>query len=187
MAGYWYVLHTYSGHENKVKANLEERIRALGLEDEILEVLIPTQEVAELKDGKRRVTTRTYFPGYVLIKTARMLRPDQPDDAQLRVWQTIRDTPGVMSFVGAGKYPAPLSEEEVEAILRVSEGKEEKQPTPVLSYAVGDKVKVIDGPFAGFPGEVSAIDYEKQKLRLMISIFGRATPVELEFFQVERI
>ena len=187
MSGFWYVLHTYSGHENKVKANLEERIRALSMDEEILEVLIPTQEVAELKDGKRRVTTRTFFPGYVLVRTARELRPDRADDEELRVWHTIRNTPGVMSFVGAGKYPAPLSESEVDSILRVSEGKEEQKPTPVLSYAVGDKVKVIDGPFAGFPGVVNSIDQEKQRLRLMISIFGRATPVELEFFQVERI
>ncbi len=187
MPGFWYVIHTYSGHENKVKANLEERIRALNLEEDILEVLIPTQEVAELKDGKRRVTTRTFFPGYVLVKTSQEIHPDEPSDEQLRVWYTIRNTPGVMRFVGSGTHPAPLDESEVETILRFSEGKEEQKPTPVLSYAVGDKVKVIDGPFAGFPGEVNSIDEEKQKLRLMISIFGRATPVELEFFQVERV
>jgi len=187
MPGFWYVIHTYSGHENKVKANLEQRIRAMGMSEQILQVLIPTQKVAEVKNGKKRTYVKTFFPGYILVQTAVQLRPSTPSDEDQKIWYTIRNTPGVMGFVGSGSNPIPLDEKEVENILQVSEGKEDEEEAPVVTFVVGDKVKVIDGHFAGFPGEVSEIDQESQKLVAMISIFNRTTPVELDFVQVEKL
>jgi transcriptional antiterminator NusG len=172
----WYVIHAYSGHEQKVKLNLEQRLIALGLDEEDFSIFVPTQEVAQVKDGKKRISVRTFFPGYVLISLKELGK---------EIWHLVRSTPGVINFVGSGSNPTPLREEEVENILQVTQSKE--KPTPVVSYTVGDKVKVIDGPFTGFPGEVDEVDEERQKIRLMISIFGRSTPVELEFFQVEKI
>ena len=187
MAGFWYVIHIYSGHENKVKANLEQRIRAMDMSEEIIQVFVPTQEVAEIKDGKKRVYTKTFFPGYILVQTATELHPESLSEKYQKVWYTIKNTPGVMGFVGSGSNPTPLDEAEVQNILQASEGKEELKQTPVMTFVAGDKVEVIDGHFTGFPGEVSKIDHERQKLTVMISIFGRSTPVELEYFQVERI
>ena len=177
MAKAWYVLHTYSGHENKVKTTLEQRARAMGMSERISDIFVPTQEVAEIKGGKRKVSVKTSFPGYVL------LRMDMDND----LWYTVMNTPGVMGFVGSGNEPTPLADEEVEAILHAAErgpGEEVKQ---VIDLSIGDKAKVIDGPFTGFSGSVDEINEEKSKLKLMISIFGRSTPVELEFFQVERL
>ena len=186
MTGYWYVVHTYSGHERKVKDNLEQRIKAMGMSEEILQILIPTQEVAEVKNGKKRVYVKTFFPGYILVQTSIELHPENPNERDQKIWHTIREIPGVMGFVGSGMTPTPLNEEEVQNILQVSKGEEKPKTAPVITFVLGDKVKVIDGHFTGFPGEVSKIDQEKQKLTVMISIFGRSTPVELEFFQVEK-
>jgi transcriptional antiterminator NusG len=172
----WYVIHAYSGHEQKVKLNLEQRLKALGLSEEDFEIFVPTQEVAQVKDGKKKVSVRTFFPGYVLIYLKELDK---------RLWHVVKSTPGVIGFVGSGTNPTPLRDEEVQNILQVTQAKE--KPAPAVTYSVGDKVKVIDGPFTGFPGEVDEVDEERQKLRLMISIFGRSTPVELEFFQVEKI
>jgi transcriptional antiterminator NusG len=187
MDGYWYVIHTYSGHEKKVKDNLEQRVKAIGMADEILRIFIPTQQVAEVKNGKKRVYMKTFFPGYILVQTAKELHPETPSERDQKIWHTINEIPGVMGFVGSGTTPTPLNKEEVQNILQVSKGEEEQKTAPVITFAVGDKVKVTDGHFIGFPGEVSSIDQEKQKLIVMISIFGRSTPVELEFFQVEKI
>jgi transcriptional antiterminator NusG len=187
MDGYWYVIHTYSGHEKKVKDNIEQRIKIMGMADEILQVLIPTQQVAEVKNGKKRVYMKTFFPGYILVQTARELHSEIPSGREQKIWHTIKEIPGVIGFVGSGATPTPLSEEEVQNILQVTKGEKEQKTAPVVTFALGDKVKVIDGHFIGFPGEVNKIDQEKQKLIVMISIFGRSTPVELEFTQVEKI
>lgn len=176
MAIAWYVLHTYSGHENRVKSSMEQRVRAMGMADKVEQIFVPTQEVAEVKNGKRKVSVKTSFPGYVLV------RMDLDDE----LWYIVKSTPGVMGFVGTGTDPTSLKDEEVESILETAErgpGEELKQ---LIDISVGDKAKVIDGPFAGFSGVVDEINEEKSKLKLMISIFGRSTPVELEFFQIEK-
>jgi transcriptional antiterminator NusG len=159
----------------------------MGMSEEILQILVPTQEVAEIKNGKKRIYVRTFFPGYILVRTAIKLHPESPNERDQKIWHTIKEIPGVMGFVGSGMVPTPLGEEEVQNILQVSRSEEQQKTAPVITFVVGDKVKVIGGHFTGFPGEVSKIDQEKQKLTVMISIFGRSTPVELEFFQVEKI
>lgn len=186
MSGYWYVIHTYSGHENKVKTNLEERIQALGMDDDICEVLVPTQEVTEIKDGKKRTTKKIFFPGYILVNTSKELHPEQPNEQDQRIWHLITNCSGVMGFVGSGSKLTPLDEKEVEHILNYS--KDDSESTVVeIDFEIEDRVKVVDGPFTGFAGKINHIDKEKKELRLMISIFGRQTPVELEFRQVELI
>ena len=177
MATAWYVLHTYSGHENRVKTTLEQRVRAMQMEDKLDQVLVPTQEVAEIKGGKRKVSLKTSFPGYVLVQM------DLDDD----LWYVVKSTPGVMGFVGTGKDPIPLSDEEVEDILTSTEREPGEEVKQLIDISIGDKAKVIEGPFTGFSGVVDEINEEKSKLKLMISIFGRSTPVELEFFQVEKL
>lgn len=188
MAGYWYVIHIYSGHEKKVKVNLDQRIQAVGLQEEILEVVVPMKEVVEVKDGKRRVSERPSYPGYILVKTAGQLSADAESEPTRQSWNVIKETPGVMSFLGAsGSAPSAISEAEVQNILEISTDEEEPQPVPEVDYAIGDKVKVIDGPFNGFPAEVKGIDNERQRLDLMIKIFGRTTPIEIEFLGVEKL
>jgi transcriptional antiterminator NusG len=159
----------------------------MGMGEQILQVLIPTQKVAEVKNGKKRTHSKIFFPGYILVQTATQLRPENPSDEDQKIWYTIRNTPGVMGFVGSGANPIPLAEKEVQNILQVSEGKGDEGEAPVITFAVGDKVQVIDGHFSGFPGEVNEIDQDNQKLVVMISIFGRPNPVELDFVQVEKI
>lgn len=248
MASAWYVLHTYSGHENKVKMNLEQRIRAMGMMDSLYhvvfsvglefiddlnngkvpelliqkfreagikisenssvsvqehdsrwllsdnkqtyiirkdgellnvyasQIIVPTQEVIEIKDGKKRVTTKTSFPGYVLVKM------DLNDD----LWYIVKNTPGVMGFVGTSTHPTPLDDQEVESIIKGKPRETEESAKRSFEFTIGDKIKVVDGPFTGFSGIVDDINEEKNKLKIMISIFGRSTPVELEFFQVEK-
>jgi transcriptional antiterminator NusG len=173
--------------KKKVKDNLEQRIKVMGMTDDILQILIPTQQVAEVKDGKKRVYMKTFFPGYILVQTARELHPGSSNERDQKIWHNIKEIPGVMGFVGSGTTPTPLSEEEVRNILQVTKGEEEQKTAPVVTFTVGDKVKVIDGPFIGFPGEVTKIDQEKQKLTVMIPIFDRSTPVELEFTQIEKV
>lgn len=186
MSGYWYVIHTYSGHENKVRANLEERIRSMGMGDDVCEILVPIQEVTEIKDGKKKVSKKIFFPGYILINTSRELHPEQPNEKDQKIWHMIRSIPGVIGFVGTGLKLTPLDEEEVENILNYSKNGGASASVEI-DFKVGDKVKVIDGPFTGFPGKISGIDQERRKLRVMISIFSRNTPVELEFYQVELV
>lgn len=175
MSSSWYVLHTYSGHENRVRINLEQRARAMGMT--IDQILVPTQEFTEIKDGKKKVSTKISFPGYVLVKM----------DLNDELWYVVRSTPGVMGFVGAGTHPIPLEDQEVEDIITGAKREPSEEAKRMVSISIGDRARIVEGPFAGFSGVVDEINEEKGKLRLMISIFGRSASVELEFFQVEKI
>lgn len=176
MAEVWYALHTYSGHENRVKASLEQRADAMGIGDKISQVFVPTREITEIKGGKRKTSVKTSFPGYVLVKM----------DLNDELWYVVRSTPGVMGFVGTSSQPTPLRDEEVEEILNAAERGASEEAKHIIDVSIGDSARIVDGPFTGFSGVVDDIDEEKSKLKLMISIFGRSTPVELEFFQIEK-
>ncbi len=169
----WYVIHCYSGYENKVRHNLEQRIETMGMKDRIFDVVIPTQEEIEVKDGKRRTVERHIFPGYVLVNMA--LTEES--------WYVVRNTPGVTGFVGMGNSPTALRPEEVSQIIKRMEA---EAPTVKVTYKVGERVRIIDGPFNDFRGVVAEIDMERTKVRVMVSFFGRETPVELDFLQVEK-
>ena len=169
----WYVIHCYSGYENKVRHNLEQRIETMGMRDRIFDVVIPTQEEIEVKDGKRRSVERHIFPGYVLVS---MQLTEES-------WYVVRNTPGVTGFVGMGNTPTPLRPEEVSQIIKRMEA---DAPTIKVTYKVGERVRIIDGPFNDFRGVVSEIDMERTKVRVNVSFFGRETPVELDFLQVEK-
>jgi transcriptional antiterminator NusG len=169
----WYVVHCYSGYENKVRHNLEQRIETMGMKDRIFDVVIPTQEEIEVRDGKRRTVERHIFPGYVLVN---MTLSEES-------WYVVRNTPGVTGFVGMGNLPTALRPEEVSQIIKRMEA---EAPTVKVSFKVGERVRIIDGPFNDFRGTVSDIDMERTKVRVMVSFFGRETPVELDFLQVEK-
>ncbi len=169
----WYVIHCYSGYENKVRHNLEQRIETMGMKDMIFDVVIPTQEEIEVKDGKRRTVERHIFPGYVLVNMA--LTEES--------WYVVRNTPGVTGFVGMGNNPTPLRPEEVAQIVKRMEA---EAPTVKVTFKVGERVRIVDGPFNDFRGVVAEIDMERTKVRVMVSFFGRETPVELDFLQVEK-
>jgi transcriptional antiterminator NusG len=177
--GSWYVVHTYAGYENRVKSNLESRITSMNMEDRIYEVVIPMEDVAEFKGGKRVVVQRKIFPGYLLCRC-------QLDDDS---WAVIRMTPGVTGFVGPGTKPTPLSRAEVETFLQVrDETVPGHKPTrPRLEYEVGETVRVKEGPFADFSGQIAEINEDQLKLKVLVNIFGRETPVELEFGQVAKL
>jgi transcription termination/antitermination protein NusG len=172
--GDWYVVHTYAGYENKVKANLESRISSMNMEERIFEVVIPMEEVMEIKGGKKQVVSRKVFPGYLLV------RMYLDDDS----WYVVRNTPGVTGFVGSGAKPTPLSEKEVAKIL---ETKPVEKLKPQVEWQVGESVTVRDGPFAQLPGSIAEINADQQKLKVLVSIFGRETPVELTFDQVQKL
>lgn len=169
----WYVVHTLAGSEHKVKANLERRIASMGMQDQIFQVVVPMEETIEVRRGKKRFTKRKVFPGYVMVE---MIMND-------RSWYVVRNTPGVTGFVGSGMRPEPLSDEEVEVILRQA-GIEKK---PRLDIEKGEVVKVISGPFLNYTGAVESVDHERGKVTVLLSIFGRETPVELEFSDVEKL
>ncbi len=169
----WYVVHCYSGYENKVRHNLEQRIESMGMKDKIFDVVVPTQEEIEVRDGKRRTVERHIFPGYVLVN---MILTEES-------WFVVRNTPGVTGFVGSGVEPTPLRPEEVAQILKRMEA---EAPAVKVSFRLGERVRIIDGPFNDFRGVVSEIDMERNKVRVMVSFFGRETPVELDFLQVEK-
>lgn len=169
----WFVIHCYSGYENKVRHNLEQRIETMGMKDKIFDVVIPTQEEIEVKDGKRRTVERHIFPGYVLVN---MVLTEES-------WYVVRNTPGVTGFVGMGNNPTPLRPEEVAQIVKRMEA---EAPTVKVTFKQGERVRIIDGPFNDFRGVVSEIDMERSKVRVMVSFFGRETPVELDFLQVEK-
>jgi transcriptional antiterminator NusG len=169
----WFVIHCYSGYENKVRHNLEQRIETMGMKDKIFDVVIPTQEEIEVRDGKRRRVERHIFPGYVLVNMA----------LSEESWYVVRNTPGVTGFVGMGNQPTPLRPEEVSQIIKRMEA---DAPTVKVTYKVGERVRIVDGPFNDFRGVVSEIDMERTKVRVMVSFFGRETPVELDFLQVEK-
>ena len=171
----WYIVHTYSGFEGKVKDSLRQRAEAMGMTEVIDEILVPTEEVVEIRDGKKKRKTRKFFPGYVLVKMT------MSDDA----WHVVRNTPKVTGFVGTGTKPVPLTESEVARIVNQVSVAAEK-PKPVLAFRVGDTVRIVDGPFSNFSGDVQEVNEDRSTLKVMVTIFGRATPVELEFLQVEK-
>ena len=170
----WYVIHTYSGYENKVKTNLEHRIESMGVEDQIFQVLVPMEEEIEIKNGQRQTVNKKVFPGYVLVEMV------MSDDS----WYVVRNTPGVTSFVGSGNRPTPLDETEVKKILKQM-GVE--TPKFKVQFTKGQSVRVNDGPFAEFIGTVDEVNPEKNKVKVLVSIFGRETPVELDFLQIEKL
>ncbi len=177
----WYVIHTYSGYENKVKANLEHRIQTMDAQDLIFRVVIPTEEEIEIREGQRRTVAKKIFPGYVLVQ---MIELKEDDVESSRAWFVVRNTPGVTGFVGSGNRPVPLEPREVKRILRQMRLEE---PRVRVGFSVGQSVRIIDGPFQDFVGQVDEINVEKGKVRVLVSFFGRETPVELDFLQVERI
>ena len=176
MALRWYIVHAYSNFEHKVKASLEERIERMGLQDKFGEILVPTEEVVEMKEGQKRRSERKFFPGYVLVQM------ELDDDS----WHLVKETPRVLGFIGGkADKPAPITEAEANAILqRVEAGVD--QPRPKTVFEPGEMVRVIDGPFNDFNGVVEDVNYEKSRLNVAVLIFGRSTPVELEFGQVEK-
>ncbi len=177
----WYVIHTYSGYENKVKANLEHRIESMDVKDRIFQVVIPTEEEIEIRDGQRRMVSRKRFPGYVLVD---MLELKEGDEASNKAWYVVRNTPGVTGFVGSGNKPVPLEPAEVRKILNLMKAEE---PRVKVSFQIGQPVRIIDGPFIDFTGTVDEINAEKGKVKVLVSFFGRETPVELDFLQVEQV
>ena len=170
----WYVIHCYSGYENKVRHNLEQRIESMGMKGKIFDVIVPTEEEIEVKDGKRRTVERRVFPGYILVQ---MIMTEES-------WYVVRNTPGVTGFVGMGNTPTPLRPEEVAQILKRMEA---EAPKIKVTYKPGQKVRIVDGPFNDFIGTVAEIDMDRAKVRVMVSFFGRETPVELDFLQVEKV
>jgi len=172
--GNWYVIHTYSGHENKVAATLRQKIKASHLEDLIFDVMVPTQEKIEVREGKKQTLRERIFPGYVLVK----MKLDN------QTWYSVRSTAGVTGFIGVGNKPTPLDPTEVESIQRFSKM---EAPTYKAAFSLGEAVKIIDGPFSDFIGSVDEINEEKGKLKVLVSIFGRETPVELDFLQVNKL
>lgn len=171
---HWFVIHTYSGYEQRVKTNLEHRIKSMDAEDKVFQVIIPTENEIEIKDGQKRTVARKVFPGYILVE---MLLTDES-------WNVVRNTPGVTGFVGAGTRPIPLDEEEVKAIFDQMEA---ETPRVKVGFRKGESVRVVDGPFIDFIGVVDEINTEKGKVKVLVSFFGRETPVELDFLQVERL
>jgi transcriptional antiterminator NusG len=176
MAKQWYIIHTYSGFEKKVKESLEGRVAAFGLGERIGRVMIPTEDVVEVRGGKKVVSTRMFYPGYVLVEM------EMDDDT----WHVVRSTPRVTGFVGSGQTPSPLTEQEVENILhRVTTSAD--KPKPKLVFERNEQVRIVDGPFANFTGVVEEVNADRSTLKISVTIFGRSTPVELDFVQVEKI
>jgi transcriptional antiterminator NusG len=176
MAKRWYVLHVYSGFETKVAETIKDKAKKQGIEDKVEEIMVPTEEVVEMRRGQKVNAERKFFPGYVLAKL----------DLDDEIWHLVKNTPKVTGFLGAGNRPAPISEKEAEQLMRqIKEGVD--RPRPSIIFDIGEEVKVADGPFASFNGIVEEIDEEKGRLKVSVSIFGRATPVELEYGQVEKI
>ncbi|MCD6120530.1 MAG: transcription termination/antitermination factor NusG [Spirochaetales bacterium] len=180
----WYVVHTYSGYENRVEKHIRKLIENGVLKDRVFDIKIPSEEVVEIRDGKRRVTTKKFLPGYILVEM------DIPEKGWKEVCENVRNIPGVTGFVGTARNqkPQPISQEEAKEILqKAGEIKTEKILKPKQSFTVGEMVRIIDGPFGSFTGSIEEVNAEKGKLRVMVGIFGRSTPVELDFLQVEKI
>ena len=170
----WYVIHTYSGYEDKVKKNLEHRIQTMDMAEKIFEVIVPTEDEIEIRDGQRRTVARKVFPGYILVH---MTLDDES-------WYVVRNTPGVTGFVGSGTHPIPLEDQEVKSILKQMEA---EAPRVKVGFAKGQSVRITDGPFAEFIGTVDEIHSDKGKVKVLLSFFGRETPVEMDFLQVEKL
>jgi len=176
MAKRWYVIHTLTGQEEKVKANLLSRLELSKLKDQVAQVLIPTEVVSEVKSGKKKISERKFFPGYVLVEM------DLSDES----WYLVKNTPGVTGFISSGSKPTPLLEEEINNILKQTEEKKEK-PMPKVTFNQGESVRIKDGPFTNFNGNIDELNPAKGRLKVSVMIFGRPTPVELEYWQVERL
>jgi transcription termination/antitermination protein NusG len=176
MAKHWYVIHTQTGYEDRVKKSLESKVKAGLAKDTIAQVLVPIEQVSEIKAGKKRISQRKFFPGYILVEM------ELTDES----WYLIKSITGVTGFVGAGSKPLPLKEDEVDTILKQAKDAKEK-PTPKIVFDKGENIRVNDGPFTNFNGTIEEVNLTKGKIKVMISIFGRATPVELETWQVEKI
>jgi len=172
----WYVIHTQTGFEGKVKSTLESMIQLKGLDQSIGQILIPTEKVSEVKDGKKKITERKFFPGYILVEM------EMTDES----WYVVKNTPGITGFVGAGQKPLPLTEQDIDNILRQQEEKKEK-PKPKIDFTIGESVRVKEGAFANFNGAVDEVNPNKGKLKVLVTIFGRSTPIEVEYWQVEKI
>jgi transcriptional antiterminator NusG len=170
----WYVVHCYSGYENKVRHSIEQRIETMGMQDKIFDVVVPTEDEIEIKDGKRRTVERRVFPGYILVQ---LIMSEES-------WYVVRNTPGVTGFVGMGNEPTPLRPEEVAKIMNRMEA---EAPKVKFDFQLGEKVRIGSGPFAEFIGTVSEIDADRAKVRVMVSFFGRETPVELDFLHVDKL
>jgi transcriptional antiterminator NusG len=185
----WYVIHTYSGYEDKVKTNLEQRIKSMDAQDLVFYVVVPSVEEIEIKEGQRRTVPRKIFPGYVLVQMITLRQEDPAASEQDKAlsskgWTVVRNSPGVTGFVGSGTAPTPLDEAEVRSIIKQMRAEE---PRVKVGFQIGQSVRVTDGPFADFVGTVEEINAEKGKVKVAVSIFGRETPVELDFLQVERL
>lgn len=178
----WFVLHTLSGQENKVYENVRKRRQVEEMEEYLDDILIPTEKVSEVKQGKKRETVRKFYPGYVLVQAALY---NEDNSVNERTWHFIQDTPGIIGFVG-GEQPAPLRQEEVDSILNQIEEKKQRVK-PKIDFEVGETIKINDGPFMNFNGTIDEVEPEKGKLKVSVSIFGRSAPVELEYWQVEKI
>jgi transcription termination/antitermination protein NusG len=176
MAKKWYVIHTYSGFENNVKVSVQERIKNAGLEEFVSKILVPIEEVVEVKKGKKKISPRKFFPGYVIIEM------EMNED----VWYVVKNTPKVTGFLGGVKDPTPLMDEEVEQLLQQIEGRATRL-RPKVEFEKGEVVRVVQGPFTNFTGVIDEVNDERGKMKVMVSIFGRSTPLEVEFTQVERV
>jgi len=176
MSKQWYIVHTYSGYEGKVRESLKQRVDALGMTDTIGEILIPTEDVVEMRSGEKIISKKKFFPGYVLINM------EMSDNA----WHVVKNTPKVTGFVGMGSKPTPLTQEEVDRIINQVSVAAEK-PKPKFQFQRGEQVRIIDGPFTNFQGVVDEVNNDRATLKVMVTIFGRATPVELDFLKVEKL
>ena len=172
----WYVIHTQTGAEEKAKAGLESRLATTALKIYIGEIVVPTEQVSEIRGGKKRITARKFFPGYILVKM------EMNDES----WYLVKSTPGITGFIGPGRKPAPISDDEVQSIVRRTEDTETK-PSPKIVFEIGEAVRIAEGPFANFNGSVMEVYPDRGKLKVSVSIFGRSTLVEMEYWQVERI
>ncbi len=172
----WYVVHTQTGSEEKARAGLQGRMATTDLKKYIGEIIVPTEQVAEIRGGKKRITARKFFPGYLIVKM----------DMNKESWYLVKTTPGITGFIGPGRRPTPISEEEVKAILQRTEDTETK-PTPKITFEIGESIRIGQGPFANFNGSVMEVYPERGKLKVSVSIFGRSTLVELEYWQVEKL
>jgi transcriptional antiterminator NusG len=177
MAMAWYVVHTYSGYENKAKLALEDAIRRYAVEDKFGEILVPTEKVVEVKDGKKKTNTRKVFPGYIFVQM----------EINTETWHVVKTTPKVTGFIGGSRNPPPITDEEIKRIIGVESEDEQDETTVVIDFERGDEVNIIDGPFASMKGRVEEVNQARGKLRVMVSIFGRPTAVELDFTQVESL
>ena len=172
----WYVIHTQTGAEEKAKAGLESRMATTNLKDFIAEIVVPTEQVSEIRGGKKRITARKFFPGYILVKM----------EMNKESWYLVKSTPGITGFIGPGRRPTPISEEEVDAIIKRTEDTETK-PSPKIIFEIGEAIRIAEGPFANFNGSVMEVYPDRGKLKVSVSIFGRSTLVEMEYWQVEKI